>query len=308
MAACSATPSAPAAVRMAGKSERFFLNIVGILVATAAHVAVARADSVSGESRLLGIKFEALGGTHWCSPRIKIRLTAPSSNHFAPDTVAFLQMVGRIRAVVMSQCPQIENIAYEGAAGGQRVFVAEMSRLTRWRRLIELDPTTLKPICPKVEATECASQIEAYMTARKLFRGSAFAHTELTSTLEPDSKNLTLRSKGVIGKLRITPREQVAPTFTTAAQFASAIVSQIGQNCRSGGGTSHTAKPINFGDDLAQREVTCRPPNQPAAWNVILVWATNDTYRVFSLWAQSPAGSQALSFAKHLAEAIKNAR
>lgn len=292
---------------MAGRFERRFPALLCILAAIACIATNASGEAVHGRSRDLNIDFEVAGDNHWCRPRIDIRLTAPTERAFASDTVPFLQMIGRIRAVVLSQCPEIENIRFEGEASGRTVYSAETSRLTRWRRIIELDPTTHKPMCPSERAERCPAQVEAYLSAQRLFRGDSFADTELTSVLEPDSGDLTLRAGDVVGKLRIAAREQIAKEFATAPQFASAIISDIDEGCRQSGGRPEAEKPRDFDPALAERATICREPNKPAAYNIILVWATNDNFHVFSLWTEG-RGNRGFGVADRLARAIMRSR
>jgi len=306
MEASSATLSAPAVVPMAGRFERAARFATCAFLFSAVGVTTANGETVRGESKELRIQFQVMGGAGWCGSRAKIRLTAASASRFQADTVPFLQMIGRIRAVVLVQCPSIEHIAFDGVAAGRVVFAAETSRLTKWRRFISLDPKTRRPACPpSVTEDACVAQVEAFLTAQSLMRGRAFDDTELTSVLQPDSNDLAFRSNGVIGKLRITSRSDLGNDFSTAGQFADAIIADISETCTKAGGTAAPVKSKDFGYDLVQREMSCRPPNAPVAQDVILVWASKEKFQVFSLWAEDSAGSGAISFAGYLADAIR---
>src|SRR5262245_9629096 len=97
-------------------------------------------------------------------PDVAVALTAPKADAFQPEARSFVQMVGRIRAVVMDQCPTVERIVFEAAAQRRTVLPIEMTRLTRWQRLVPVDPETRRPACPRAEpaAAECAKRADAF--------------------------------------------------------------------------------------------------------------------------------------------------
>jgi hypothetical protein len=292
---------------MAGKSRQF---ISGLLCLVALEIALASsttAETVHGESQALGIKFEAAGGDHWCKPEVTVRLTGPASG-FATDDVPFLQMVGRIRAVLVSQCPQIETIVFDGITGAQTRFSAEFSRLTHWRRFVRLQPDRQTPLCTSGSNDECAARVAAYLLARRLFQGKAFSETEVTNTLDNQSHDLSFRAGAVIGKLRIVRRTDVAGEYPSAARFAVAIAATIIEGCAADGGRTKQTGPRNYGSDLVQVAVSCRYPQRPAAQNVVLVSSGGGDYRVFSLWAEGPGMRESLDFSDRLATAMQRAR
>lgn len=289
---------------MAGRFRPLLFTVICVIGAAVMFARTAAAEPVHGESSELGIRFEVLGGKNWCRPDTNVRLIAPA---FPSDTIPFVQMLGRIRAVVLSQCPEIEYIVFEGVTAGRPVYAAEMSRITRWRRLINLDPVTRKPDCPTRDAAGCAPRVGAYLTVRSLIRGPSFENVELTSALEPNS-DLTLRYDNVIGKLRIAPRENVTKDFATAADFAGAIVADIAEGCKSSGSQPDRVQRKDYSPRLAQRTVGCHPAQGLAAQNVVVVWSVRNEYRVFSLWAEGDARAAALKLAGRFAAAIERAR
>lgn len=292
---------------MAGRFDRLFLYLLSVLVLAAAIPSTARTETVHGQSRELKIDFTVAGGTRWCGPLVRVLLTASATSAFAPDTIPFLQMVGRVRAVLQSLCPTIENIRFEGRTDNRLVFAAETLRLTKWRRLIELNPATGRPSCPP-DTTSCTSQVEAYLIAQALLRGESFQATELTGVLEPGNEGLTLRSNGVIGKLRVVPREQVAGEFATPAAFASAVVRSLEANCKSSGGRSKAVRSKDFKADIAQRSVGCKQPDRTGTQNIVLVWSSSANYAVLSLWGEGPGRGRAFDFASRLVRAIQRSR
>ncbi|MGE0565501.1 MAG: hypothetical protein AB7O50_13400 [Pseudolabrys sp.] len=294
---------------MAGRSDRLARVLLLGFVVCAGVPAPGVAEAVRGESRELGIKFTVRGGTDWCGQHIRVALNANTATALQAESVAFLRMIGRIRAVVLSQCPQIEVITFEGASAGQTVLNAEMTRLTKWRRFVTRDAATGQPICPPaVPQDQCGKQADAYLTAVRLFRGDTFADTEIINTLDAESDNLAFRSKDVIGKLRIITISELADRYPTAIRFADAIATDIAAACTGDGRAGELAAKLDLSDGLARRSVLCRTPGQAATQNVILVWNTQKTFHVFSLFAEGQASNHASSLAGDLIRAIQRQR
>lgn len=277
-----------------------------VVLAVLIGVAPAPSETVQGESRELGIRFVVLGGARWCHPEVTVRLTADSVSPFQPDGAEFLRMLGRIRAVVQSQCRTTEAILFDGDANGQRVFSAEMSRLTKWRQLIPFDQKTHRPVCSsQVAGPVCSADVDAYLTARKLMRGTAFADTELTNVLQSDTGDLTFQSKDVVGKLRVAPRRDFSSTYATPQQFAEAITASIGGECTTQGGNAGPVAGKTYSANLARSELTCRPKNAQAARTAVIVWAAHENFHIVSLWAEAPALMQPTNLADQLVAAIR---
>lgn len=293
---------------MAGRFKRVTRLAFFVALFLATTIVPSLAEAVRGESRDLAIRFVVQGGLHWCGSHIKVLLTASSANSFQPDAIPFLQMIGRIRAVVLSQCPAIETIAFDGIVKGRTVFAAETSRLTRWRRFISLELATHRPICVTTDDSNCLAKIDAYLLAHSLMRGDAFAETELTSVLQADSQDLEFRSKDVIGKLRMTSRAELSPEFPTPGQLADAIIANISDSCTKQGGVAEPTQGADYAPKLAERKMTCRGVNGSVSQNAVLVLASPEQFRVFSLWAEDPNRAQASNFADRLVKAINSGR
>jgi hypothetical protein len=292
---------------MAGRSNLRAYSAAHIGLAILYLTGSASADTVRGQSRDLGIRFETAGGVEWCAPNVEVRLTADKASAFQPDTVPFLQMLGRIRAVVMDGCPATENLLFEGVVGRQPVFAGEMSRLTRWRRLIALDQKSHRPLCPaSADEADCKNRGDAYVMARRLMRGMLFKDTEITSVLEPGNPDhLAWVSGPVTGKLRITGRSAFSGLYKTSAQFADAIMADLGGACVSEEGTVEPVPPRDPSLDLAQRGLLCRASGEPVAQNTVLVRSDNDRFYVFSFRAEGAEAETADRAAGHLLSAIK---
>ncbi|HZL31833.1 MAG TPA: hypothetical protein VFC54_12345 [Pseudolabrys sp.] len=215
-------------------------------------------------------------------------------------------MIGRIRAVVLSQCPQIETIAFEGSHRGSTTLIAEMSRLTEWRRFITFDSASQQPSCPPaVPPARCRKQAEAFVVADHLFRGNRFADTEIVNMLEPEANDLGFRSNGVVGKLRIVAHDDFVGQFSTPKQLADAIADDIANACVNDGGRPDPPGRLDLGPTLIRRFVICRASGRPDGQNVVLVWDSKDRFRVFSLLAEGAHAGEASAFAGNLIRAIQ---
>jgi len=291
---------------MAGRSDRSILAAALGLILCAATPTASFAEGIHGESQELGIKFRVAGSSAWCAARVRIELTAANVRTLEPDSVKFMQMIGRIRAVVLSQCPQTDLIQFAGTGGGA-AFAAETSRLTKWRRFITFDSATRQPNCPPaVPQPQCAAQAEAYTTAVRLFAGKAFDDTEVVNTLDADSNDLTFRAKNLVGKLRIVSSGDLSGQFTSAAQFADAIAADIGGACAAESGRAETGGPIDHGRQLARRSVLCRIAGRADGQNVILVWQSAGKFRVFSLLSEGATAGEVWPFTAGLVQAIQS--
>lgn len=293
---------------MAGRFKRIGLVAGAILTLCVTAAGLAVAETVHGESRELGIRFQVAGGNTWCSPRIHIALTSDNPDALRSDSIPFIQMIGRIRAVVQSQCPKIETIVFEDGKSPGSGFKAEMSRLTQWRRLIAFRPSSPLPFCPPaVSGQQCEKQAEAYVIATGLLRGSRFDDAEIVNTLDADSDDLIFRFGHVVGKLRIVTEAEYAGQYSTAAKLADAITNGIEEACGKDGGHDKPAHH-DMGSNLARRDLHCRSPGQPDRQNAVLVWEAKGEFRVFSLLAEGNAAGEALRLAGDLARAIRAQR
>jgi hypothetical protein len=297
---------------MVGRFDRpaHFLALIYFVVMFAAGVGSARADILHGQSQDLGIRFEAAGGMEWCKPNVVIRLTADKASVFQPETVPFLQMIGRIRAVVMDECPATESLFIEGVIKGRPVFASEMSRLTRWRRLVTLDHATRRPLCTlEADQAECQKRTEAYITARQLMRGKEFAETEITTMLEASNPDHLIWTSGVAtGKLRIADRADFSGVYSTGAQLADGIIADISNVCVQDGGMPSPSLSTDYNVNLTQRALLCRQPQDTPVQNVVLVHSTDTRFKVFSFRSEGAQTDAATTVALRLASAIQTNR
>lgn len=296
---------------MAGKCKRPGVpSLVCALLAVAA-AGSAAGEAVKGQSRELGIQFEVKGGETWCKPEVAVALTAAKAEAFQPDARPFVQMVGRIRAVVMDQCPMVERIAFDAAAQGRPAMSIEMTRLTRWRRLFTIDPATRRPTCPRQEpaAAACGTRADAYLATHSIMRGAQFAEAELTTVLdEQDEAHAVWVSGGVVGKLTIKERSQLDGRYATNDQLGDAIAGALGAQCsRDGAVPEPVWAETWFGGSeraLAVRGLSCRPRVGAPSHHALLVTSAGLRFHVFALLASGSDAEAAHAAARQMAMAI----
>ncbi len=275
---------------MAGKSRSRRTLSFGCALLAMAVAGSAFGEALKGQSRDLGIEFEAGGGAAWCKPHVAVALTAAKPDAFRPDTLPFVQMVGRIRAVVMDQCPAVERLTFDGAAQHRPVLSIEMSRLTKWRRLFNIDPKTRRPACPTQEpaATECGKRADAYLVTHRVLRGDRFAQAELTTVLdEQDDAHAAWISGEVIGKLTIRDRSEFAGRYASNAQLADAIMRGIGDQCGREVSAAEQVSSEIWSEDLdwnvAVRGLSCRPKAGVPNHHAVLVTSAGLRFQIFAL-------------------------
>jgi hypothetical protein len=282
---------------------------VALLAAAAAGGAAG--EAAKGQSRELGIQFEVRGGEAWCKPDVAVALTAPTAEAVQPEARPFVQMVGRIRAVVMDQCPDVERIVFEAAAQRRAVVSIETTRLTRWQRLVPVDPETGRPACPRAgpAAAECGKRAEAYLAVHRIMRGDRFAAAELTTVLdERDEAHAVWVAGGVIGKLTVRDRGDLPARYESNAELGEAVAGAVGARCRSDGGSPEPvwAETWFAGSDreIAVRGVSCRPRSGPAGHHAFLVTSAGSRFHIFALLADGADADAARAAARQLAMAL----
>lgn len=299
---------------MVGKCSR----IHGLLLASAQLIAtgscLAQAETVRGQSRELGIRFEVDGGQDWCRPEISVTLSAAKREAFQPEALQFVQMLGRIRAVVLDQCPSLERIVFVGAANKQAVMAVEMSRLTRWARVIEVDPATREPACPDDArlGSDCGKRVEAYSLAKRLMRGGEFAEVEVTTLLEPgDAAHLAWKAPDLVGKLTIRDRGDFSGQLRSSDGLADAVIRELTKACRSEGGLADRSWGENWPDaastgPIAARGVSCA--NSVPHHHAVIVASTPARFHIFALRSEGEAPDPVQVAAKAMAQAMSAGR
>ena len=264
---------------------RLLAGIVWLAAASAPPPAMA--EVVRGQSRELGIRFEVAGGSDWCQPAPLIRLDADAATAFKSNSVPFQQMIGRIRAVVAGQCDIIEELAVEGYAKGQLVFVAETSRQTGWRHLVVLDPVTKLALCLDGQHAhpDCPRRAQAYRVARQALRPDTFPGLELTTLLDPRlPTHLGWKAGDVIGKITIAEADHIADYYDSSNALADSFFADMMQACASNGGvagepwTLEGAKLITLGGFACQRQGVTET-------TVAVIAATAAGFDIFGLWS-----------------------
>jgi hypothetical protein len=286
---------------------------LGALALLLSSAALAQTEPVQGRSRELGIAFELAGGSDWCRPTVTIQLAAADATAFQPEAVPFLQMIGRIRAIIEAQCKATERLIVAGYVARKPVFAAEMLRLTRWRRFVPLDPESLRPVCHSParpeQDIECLKRIAAYATGTQLMQGEGFADYEITSAMEErEDLHLAWTTGRATGALKISHRSEFDHRYTSNAAFAEANLPAVEQACRDTGGQPSRLPPADHGETLSYRSVTCRAPGRPAMLNVLMVASEGDWFYLFSLWSEEPHLAAANDMAARLGRAIAGSR
>jgi hypothetical protein len=291
---------------MAGRSEPIARTLLCAALLLAAGATPAAAEPVYGRSSELGIDFELAGDSKWCEQTVVVQLGAPQASAYQPESAPFLQMIGRIRAVIHGQCNKVERILFIGFAREQRVFAAEMTRLTRWRRLISLDPETESPSCASAsqDDNECDKRAAAYAIATQVMTGPGFADVELTSVLEDRTDlHAAWQAKGVFGALKLSHSSEYDDRYATSTDFAEANVKGLVEACGEDGGRTSPMPGRDFGA-IALRSVVCRRPGKPPEVNIVVVKSQDDWFYLFSLSGEERHTAAANAFANRLAQTL----
>jgi hypothetical protein len=270
-------------------------------------VSAADGQPVNGRSRELGLEFATVGGAKWCGPSVTVQLTGSDPAVLTLDHPLFLVTLGRIRAIVVGQCPAVEVLTFDGRSRNGRVFAAEVLRLTGWRRYVALDPVTQRPSCEGAapDPSECNKRIAAYGTVKQLLRGPPFADTELTTMLDTAAEeHVVWRTGSVLGKLQLTNPRELASQFASNAELADAIIAQSEEACRTDGGAPGEIATGDYVGDLAYRSVGCQPVNGQAHQSSVLVASRDGWFYVFNLWAEAPHAEALDGFAIVLLRAV----
>lgn len=270
-------------------------------------------EVVKGRSRDLGIQFEVRGGSTWCTPDVVVELTAGRADDFKPETLPFVQMLGRIRAVVIDQCPSVERISFDGKADNRPAVSIEMTRLTSWRRLVKINARTRRPSCPAQEpaATECGKRTDAYLFMHEIMRGNGFAEAELTTALdEQDPAHVVWVLGDVTGKLTIRERNEFAERFTLSSQLAEIMLRGSVDQCRRDGALPERvwSETVSNPSDLALRGFSCRPKSDPARNHAFIVMSRGTRFYVFALSDEGNNFGTVKQAAQRFTRAIGDAR
>ncbi len=307
MAASSTTPSTLARAPGAGKSDALRRIAYSLFLLAVLCAAAADAQPVNGRSRELGIAFETIGGEQWCSPAVAVQLTAQNAAAYNLDHAPFALMLGRIRAILVDQCRATELITFDGAAAGRRVFLAEASKLTQWRRFIGLDPTTQQPMCQGASrnSAECDKRAAAYITAKQLMRGSLFDDADLATFLDTGSEeHLAWRTQAVAGRLQLTNPEELGGQYENIAALADAIIGQSADACAGAGGQSGQIATGDYVGDIAYRSLACQPSGQAIYQVSTVIVSRGGWYYVFSLSGEGVNIAAVDDMAGHLIRSI----
>jgi hypothetical protein len=298
---------------MVGTYRRWGLACLSCALLAASIAGSAWGEVVKGQSRDLGIQFVVRGGAAWCAPDVVVELTAEKTDAFKPDTLPFVRMLGRIRAVVIDQCASVEQIGFDATTKGRSVLFIEMTRLTKWRRLIKIDPGTRRPSCPTQElaGTDCGKRVDAYLFMHKIMHRNRFAGAELTTVLDAqDTAHAVWVLADIIGKLTIRDRNEFSGRFRSNTQLAEAMLDGFIGQCHRDGAlpVGIWSETLSDGSDLAVRGFSCRPPNDIATNHAFMVMSKATRFYVFALLHRGNDPEAVKRAAQELARAIADVR
>lgn len=295
---------------MAGKFDALS-RLLGAALLFTGSLSAPAAEPVRGQSRELGIKFELAGNADWCNPTVVVELSSDNASVYQPESAPLLKMIGRIRAIINDQCPKVERILYVGFAGDQKVFAAEMTKLTRWRRVISLDPEIETPACKATgqKADACDRRVAGYVKVMQLMSGPFFADIELTSVMEERvDLDVGWGANHAFGALKLSRRSELKDRYADSAAFADANRGGLEEACKEDGGQPTQIQGPDYGNALAFRSVLCPRPGKPSRLNIVLVASEGDWFYLFSLWGEEPNMAAANTMATQLAEALNAAK
>jgi len=299
---------------MATGTSRLGRAVTLSLAACALLAGAAAGEPVKGQSRELGIRFEVRGAKDWCGSEIGVDLVADQPDAIKPDTLPFVRMAGRIRAVVMDQCRAVERIVFHATAPRRPMLTLETTRLTRWRGLVQLDPATRRPTCPtqEPEAADCGKRAEAYLAMHRIMQGAQFAEAELTTVLDSqEAAHAVWVAGGVVGKLTIKDRAELGGRYAASAQLGDAIAAGVAAQCSRDGGRAEPMWAEGWFDgterELAVRGLSCRPRTGKTAHHAFLVMQALGRFHVLALLADRGDAETARAAARQLALAIGSA-
>lgn len=298
---------------MVGTYRRWGFSFLGCALLAISIAGSAWGESVKGRSRDLGIQFEVKGGAKWCTPNVVVDLTAERADAFKPDTLPFVQMLGRISAIVMDQRPSVERLAFDGKADKRSVLSMEMTRLTNWRRIVVINLWTQRPPCPTQEpsTSECVKRADAYVFMHDTMRGGEFSGAELiTSVNEQDTAHAVWVLGDVVGKLTIRGRNEYAGRFTSSGELAEAVLFGLVDECRRGGASPEGVWSENVANlpDRAMRGFSCRPSSDARSNQAFVVMSRGELFYVFTLLDAGSDAGVVKSAAQELAHAIGNSK
>ena len=296
------------------RSRRAALRLASLSLLAVAAAGGAAGEPVKGQSRELGIHFEVRGGENWCGSEVGVDLTADKADAIKPDTLPFVRMAGRIRAVVIDQCRAVERIVFHAAAPRRpgadhrddAPDAVARPRACRYRDA-QADMPAREP-----EATDCAKRAEAYFVMHRIMRGEPFAEAELTTVLDDqEAAHAVWVAGGVVGKLTIKDRGELGGRYAASAQLGDAITAGVAAQCgRDGGSVEPVWAESWFAGserEVAVRGISCRPRAGKAAHHAILVTQGAGRFHVLALLADQGDAEAARTAARQLALAIGSA-
>ena len=266
---------------MAGRS-RLAAAAAMAMLALPGLTSESQAERVHGRSQELGIAFTT-SDSEWCGPIVSILLTADRVDVFDLYTIKLQQMIGRIRAVILDQCPLAERLQFEGQVKAKRAVVFETTRVTSWARLIQLTDDGAPELC--TAAAPCEGRRLAYAHALQLLSGTEFADWVIDIRRSSTADGVLWRSKLASGKLSVVGNSILSTHGTDAGQLADALLKEIGERCLADTGKLETYWGESYGDAIHVRGLSCRREGKAQEEHAVAVMATASGYSLASALA-----------------------
>ncbi len=122
----------------------YFFAVLGLLCVSSAVVA----DKTIAHSKSLDMSFTAVGDP-WCGREVKFHVTAKDATRF--DTQAFENIVRKLGAVLLRECPEVESLMIQGRVAGKDVWQGSAKKGAAWRITKVTSPSPAGKSAPGVE-------------------------------------------------------------------------------------------------------------------------------------------------------------
>jgi hypothetical protein len=208
-----------------------FACTFGLAVSLVALGSAHAVEPPRGESHELGIEFAVRGAALWCGPNVRVDLLSKRRSAFNLEGEAFAKMLARLRAVVQSECPQVERIRFEAKEPNDKILFFELTRLGQWQRIMRLT-TNGVPECGG--SARCERKATTYAIAHRLLRGELFQNFVIVPA---DVDHTTWRVGDIFGRIAILDLPTPPAAEINRDQIALQLSTAIATTCTQSGGT-----------------------------------------------------------------------
>lgn len=261
---------------------------------------VAFAEAPTGQSKSLGISFKVLSDKpEWCNANVSVQLVARKASTFAGNREALQQTIGRIRAIIVGECPGVQKISFQGIHNKRPTYQAASWRLARWR-LVELNSQGM-PVCPASDEP-CDKRSAGFIRLLEYMASSSFRNIEFTRFLDASSSALVewRDPYGNVGHLKqLTPAPDVMATMTTA-DAANRLMRSLLKQCISEE-SFKAQEPLDLSPAVSLRAVRCRTDKYPLS-QYSVVQRVGRSFYVYTFASFESDDSETSSQARHLAD------